>query len=168
MHNPNIKSLKCRGFLSRPVQFTFDKLYCHGPTLGLGLARGGDCESLGACEPHCPMGLSRDEAISHPDAESHTYHSSAVRVAVRVRPLLHFEKAQKQGECTRVLPPPNGLQIAVGPIGDGGSGCGGRGGGKSFTFDATFSTRAPQSRLYEECVTPLVEGEVFGASFKSF
>ncbi len=108
------------------------------------------------------MGFSRDEAINHPNAESQTYNSSAVRVAVRVRPLLHFEKAQKQGECTRVLPPPNELQIAVGPIGDGGNGCGGRGGGKSFTFDATFSTRAPQSSLYEECVTPLVEGEVFG------
>ncbi len=105
------------------------------------------------------MGVSRDEAINHPNAELQTHHSSAVRVAVRVRPLLHFEKAQKQGECTRVLPPPNELQIAVGPIGDGGNGCGGRGGGKSFTFDATFSTRATQSSLYEECITPLVEGE---------
>ncbi len=114
------------------------------------------------------MGVSRDEAMNQPNAESQTSHSSAVRVAVRVRPLLHFEKAQKQGECTRVLPPPNELQIAVGPIGDGWSGCGGRGEGKSFTFDATFSTRASQSSLYEECITPLVEGEVFGGCFFTY
>ncbi len=168
INNPNSESVKCRVFQSRPVQFTFDRLYCHSPILGLELARGGNSELLGASKSLRPMGFSRDEAINQPNAESQTSHSSAVRVAVRVRPLLHFEKAQKQGECTRVLPPPNELQIAVGPIGDGGSGCGGRGEGKSFTFDATFSTRASQNSLYEECITPLVEGEVFGCCFFTF
>jgi hypothetical protein len=71
----------------------------------------------------------------------------AVRVAVRIRPLLPFETAQRLGECTFVVPGTS--QVAVGS-GDG---------QKSFTFDCAFAKESPQSAVYDECVSPLVDGK---------
>ncbi|KAG5177095.1 kif21a protein, partial [Tribonema minus] len=81
----------------------------------------------------------------------------AVRVAVRIRPLMPMEKVQRQEECTAVVP--GTAQIAVGSQED-----------KRFTFDFAFGTDSPQRAIYEECVTPLLEAffEGFNATILAY
>eukprot|EP00742_Colponemidia_sp_Colp-10_P010914 GILJ01012048.1.p1 GENE.GILJ01012048.1~~GILJ01012048.1.p1 ORF type:complete len:2113 (+),score=435.57 GILJ01012048.1:1-6339(+) len=65
-----------------------------------------------------------------------------VRVAVRVRPVLPKEKAEKCAECVRVL---EGNQVVIGA-------------NRSFTFDYAFQHNSSQSRIYEQTVRNLVDG----------
>ena len=74
----------------------------------------------------------------------------SVRVAVRVRPLLSFEKTERLGECLRCIP--QSRQLCVGE--------GGENGRNTFTFDFTFAKSCEQRTLYEECVASLLEGEL--------
>eukprot|EP00743_Colponemidia_sp_Colp-15_P008614 GILK01009374.1.p1 GENE.GILK01009374.1~~GILK01009374.1.p1 ORF type:complete len:1490 (-),score=407.64 GILK01009374.1:108-4577(-) len=71
-----------------------------------------------------------------------TYDTMNVRVAVRVRPVLPKEKAEKCAECVRVL---EGNQVVIGA-------------NRSFTFDYAFQHNSSQSRIYEQTVRNLVDG----------
>lgn len=73
----------------------------------------------------------------------------SVRVAVRVRPLLSFEKTERLGECLRCIPESKQLWV----------GDGGENGRNTFTFDYTFPKSCEQRLLYDECVASLLEGE---------
>lgn len=73
----------------------------------------------------------------------------SVRVAVRVRPLLSFEKTERLGECVSCIP--HSTQLSVG-------GPGVAEGKHNFTFDFTFPKHSEQRALYEECVASLLEG----------
>ncbi|KAJ1728818.1 hypothetical protein LPJ61_003837, partial [Coemansia biformis] len=67
--------------------------------------------------------------------------SSAVRVALRIRPLAPREQANGNTECVTQLP---GVpQIVVGAD-------------RAFTFDHVFSPEVEQVHLYEEAIKPLV------------
>lgn len=74
----------------------------------------------------------------------------SVRVAVRVRPLLSFEKTERLGECLSCIP--QSKQLRVGDGGDSGR--------NSFTFDFTFPKACEQRTLYDDCVASLLEGEL--------
>lgn len=74
----------------------------------------------------------------------------SVRVAVRVRPLLSFEKTERLGECLSCIP--QSKQLRVGDGGDNGR--------NSFTFDFTFPKACEQRTLYDDCVASLLEGVV--------
>jgi len=76
-----------------------------------------------------------------------------VRVAVRVRPLLSFEKTERLGECLSCIP--QSKQLCVGDGGDNGR--------NTFTFDFTFPTGCEQRTLYDDCVASLLEGGKGGA-----
>lgn len=78
----------------------------------------------------------------------------SVRVAVRVRPLLSFEKTERLGECVGCIP--NSTQLYVGHGSGGGAGENGR---NTFTFDFTFPKHCEQRMLYDDCVASLLEGE---------
>lgn len=71
-----------------------------------------------------------------------------VRVAVRVRPLLSFEKTERLGECLSCVP--QSKQLCVGDGGDNGR--------NTFTFDFTFPKACEQRSLYDDCVASLLEG----------
>ncbi|CAN0069080.1 unnamed protein product, partial [Ectocarpus sp. 8 AP-2014] len=71
-----------------------------------------------------------------------------VRVAVRVRPLLSFEKTERLGECLSCIP--QSKQLCVGDGGDNGR--------NTFTFDFTFPKSCEQRSLYDDCVASLLEG----------
>ncbi|CAM9290293.1 unnamed protein product [Hapterophycus canaliculatus] len=71
-----------------------------------------------------------------------------VRVAVRVRPLLSFEKSERLGECLSCIP--QSKQLCVGDGGDNGR--------NTFTFDFTFPKACEQRTLYDDCVASLLEG----------
>lgn len=75
----------------------------------------------------------------------------SVRVAVRVRPLLSFEKTERLGECVSCVA--NSTQLLVG---DGQAG--GGDGRNTFTFDFTFPKQCEQRMLYDDCVASLLEG----------
>lgn len=77
----------------------------------------------------------------------------SVRVAVRVRPLLSFEKTERLGECLRCLP--QSKQLCVGDGGDNGR--------NTFTFDFTFPKACEQRTLYDDCVASLLEGRPIGS-----
>lgn len=66
-----------------------------------------------------------------------------VQVAVHIRPLIGFERAQGCKDCITVVPGEPQIQI----------------GAHSFTFDHVYgSTASPSSAIFEECVAPLVDG----------
>ncbi len=69
-------------------------------------------------------------------------------MAVRVRPLLSFEKTERLGECLSCIP--QSKQLCVGDGGDNGR--------NTFTFDFTFPTACEQRTLYNDCVASLLEG----------
>ena len=71
-----------------------------------------------------------------------------MRVAVRVRPLLSFEKTERLGECLSCIP--QSKQLCVGDGGDNGR--------NTFTFDFTFPKACEQRALYDDCVASLLEG----------
>lgn len=73
----------------------------------------------------------------------------SVRVAVRVRPLLSFEKTERLGECVSCIA--NSTQLCVGS--------GDRDGRNTFTFDFTFPKACEQRTLYDDCVASLLEGK---------
>lgn len=73
-----------------------------------------------------------------------------VRVAVRVRPLLSFEKTERLGECLSCVP--QSKQLCVGDGGDNGR--------NTFTFDFTFPKACEQRALYDDCVASLLEGRL--------
>lgn len=73
-----------------------------------------------------------------------------MRVAVRVRPLLSFEKTERLGECLSCIP--QSKQLCVGDGGDNGR--------NTFTFDFTFPKACEQRSLYDDCVASLLEGGV--------
>lgn len=70
-------------------------------------------------------------------------------MAVRVRPLLSFEKTERLGECLSCIP--QSKQLCVGDGGDNGR--------NTFTFDFTFPKACEQRALYDDCVASLLEGE---------
>lgn len=74
----------------------------------------------------------------------------SVRVAVRVRPLLSFERTERLGECVTCIP--HSTQLCVGTPG-------GADGKNTFTFDFTFPKNSEQRALYEDCVASLLEGK---------
>ncbi|CAN0922410.1 Kinesin-like protein KIN-4A [Linum grandiflorum] len=66
-----------------------------------------------------------------------------VKVAVHVRPLIADERAQGCQDCVTVVPGKPQVQIGT----------------HSFTFDHVYgSTASPSSAMFEECVSPLVDG----------
>lgn len=75
-----------------------------------------------------------------------------MRVAVRVRPLLSFEKTERLGECLRCIA--ESKQLTVGDGGDNGR--------NTFTFDFTFPKACEQRSLYDDCVASLLEGGMEG------
>ncbi|KAA0149664.1 hypothetical protein FNF28_07336 [Cafeteria roenbergensis] len=70
--------------------------------------------------------------------------SSAIRVAVRLRPLSSKELAAREVDCTTVVPPST---LLIGPPGDG---------QKQFTVDRVFSAEEGQRAVYADSVAPLV------------
>ncbi|CBN79868.1 conserved unknown protein [Ectocarpus siliculosus] len=83
-----------------------------------------------------------------------------VRVAVRVRPLLSFEKTERLGECLSCIP--QSKQLCVGDGGDNGR--------NTFTFDFTFPKSCEQRSLYDDCVASLLEAffEGFNATILAY
>lgn len=79
---------------------------------------------------------------SHHDSQVQDDGSSSVRVAVRARPLIQKEIAEKRKEC--VLYSQDGKEVVLGK-------------GRRFTFDHVFSPVISQEDVYNECVKPLVE-----------
>lgn len=66
-----------------------------------------------------------------------------VQVAVHIRPLIGFERAQGCKDCITVVAGQPQVQIGT----------------HSFTFDHVYgSTASPSSAIFEECVGPLVDG----------
>ncbi|GJD05818.1 Kinesin-like protein KIF21A [Galdieria sulphuraria] len=68
--------------------------------------------------------------------------SGSVRVAIRVRPLSSLEKSNCGKTCVTVQPPDT---VVLGKD-------------KSFTFDFVFGPDKTQSEIYEQVVSPLVDG----------
>mmetsp|Transcript_29299 Transcript_29299/g.68192 ORF Transcript_29299/g.68192 Transcript_29299/m.68192 type:complete len:651 (+) Transcript_29299:20-1972(+) len=66
----------------------------------------------------------------------------AIRVAVRVRPLLAKEQEENAKECVSIFADQN--QVVVGK--------------NCFTFDHAFGSAVPQEQVYEEAALPLIEG----------
>ncbi|RUP46015.1 P-loop containing nucleoside triphosphate hydrolase protein [Jimgerdemannia flammicorona] len=73
--------------------------------------------------------------------------STAVRVALRVRPLTSKEQMSSCSECITFIP--DEPQILIGTD-------------RSFTFDYVFSPDSPQRDLYEQSVDPLLKSFVEG------
>ncbi|KAG0747792.1 hypothetical protein G6F57_007311 [Rhizopus arrhizus] len=73
--------------------------------------------------------------------------STAVRVALRVRPLTHKEQLSNCTECISFIP--NQPQILIGKD-------------HSFTYDYVFDTNTEQQSIYNTSVVPLVEKFVDG------
>ncbi|XP_022034151.1 kinesin-like protein KIN-4A isoform X2 [Helianthus annuus] len=66
-----------------------------------------------------------------------------VKVAVHIRPLIGDEKLQACKDCVTVVPGKPQVQLGT----------------HSFTFDHVYgSTGSPPSAMFEECVSPLVDG----------
>ncbi|CAM9385794.1 unnamed protein product, partial [Choristocarpus tenellus] len=82
-----------------------------------------------------------------------------VRVAVRVRPLLSFEKSERLGECVGCIP--GSSQVYVGSEANGKN---------NFTFDFTFPKNCEQRILYDDCVGSLLEAffEGFNATILAY
>ncbi|KAI3684685.1 hypothetical protein L6452_33910 [Arctium lappa] len=70
-----------------------------------------------------------------------------VKVAVHIRPLIGDEKLQACKDCVTVVPGKPQVQLGT----------------HSFTFDHVYgSTGSPSSSMFEECVSPLVDGLLQG------
>ncbi|KAJ9559868.1 hypothetical protein OSB04_005028, partial [Centaurea solstitialis] len=70
-----------------------------------------------------------------------------VKVAVHIRPLIGDEKLQACKDCVTVVPGKPQVQLGT----------------HSFTFDHVYgSTGSPSSTMFEECVSPLVDGLLQG------
>ncbi|KVH98313.1 Kinesin, motor domain-containing protein [Cynara cardunculus var. scolymus] len=70
-----------------------------------------------------------------------------VKVAVHIRPLIGDEKLQACKDCVAVVPGKPQVQLGT----------------HSFTFDHVYgSTGSPSSSMFEECVSPLVDGLLQG------
>ncbi|KAK4490381.1 hypothetical protein RD792_001057 [Penstemon davidsonii] len=66
-----------------------------------------------------------------------------VKVAVNIRPLIGDEKLEGCKDCVTIVPGKSQVQIGT----------------HSFTFDHVYgSTGSPSTAMYEECVSPLVDG----------
>ncbi|KAL2498234.1 Kinesin-like protein FRA1 [Abeliophyllum distichum] len=77
------------------------------------------------------------------EAGSSPGENCSVKVAVHIRPLIGDESLQGCKDCVTVVPGKPQVQIGT----------------HSFTFDHVYgSTGSPSSTMYEECVSPLVEG----------
>ncbi|XP_050365648.1 kinesin-like protein KIN-4A isoform X2 [Argentina anserina] len=67
----------------------------------------------------------------------------SVKVALHIRPLIGDERSQGCKECVTVTPGKPQIQIGT----------------HSFTFDHVYgSTGAPSSAMFEECISPLIDG----------
>ncbi|KAI8380954.1 P-loop containing nucleoside triphosphate hydrolase protein [Radiomyces spectabilis] len=73
--------------------------------------------------------------------------STAVRVALRVRPLTHREQLSNCSECLTFIP--NEPQVLIGTD-------------KSFTYDHVFDTTVGQSHVYSTAAAPLLHKFVDG------
>ncbi|KAI3767441.1 hypothetical protein L2E82_17561 [Cichorium intybus] len=72
-----------------------------------------------------------------------TMEDCCVKVAVHIRPLIGDEKLQACKDCVAVVPGKPQVQLGT----------------HSFTFDHVYgSTATPSSAMFEECVSPLVDG----------
>ncbi|KAI3522183.1 hypothetical protein L1887_11665 [Cichorium endivia] len=72
-----------------------------------------------------------------------TMEDCCVKVAVHIRPLIGDEKLQACKDCVAVVPGKPQVQLGT----------------HSFTFDHVYgSTGTPSSAMFEECVSPLVDG----------
>eukprot|EP01041_Mallomonas_annulata_P004997 gene4997-9998_t len=72
---------------------------------------------------------------------------TAVKVAVRIRPLLNNEISQHCGSCIHVVP--GEPQVTIGSD-------------QCFTFDYVFGTDSNQNEVYEDCVVDLVDATFDG------
>ena len=72
---------------------------------------------------------------------------TAVKVAVRVRPLVEREKLSNYRSCVRLVLAANQLII---------------GKDKTYSFDYVFPPRTTQTELYDACISPLVTGFLEG------
>eukprot|EP00762_Andalucia_godoyi_P008253 ANDGO_02988.mRNA.1 Kinesin-like protein KIN-4A len=75
--------------------------------------------------------------------------ADCVRVAVRVRPLSAKEELSGCRSCVRFLAPPNDNQLVVGRD-------------RAFTFDQVFSHTAAQSKVFDVCVSSLLDATLDG------
>ncbi|KAJ0795363.1 putative plus-end-directed kinesin ATPase [Helianthus annuus] len=76
-------------------------------------------------------------------APATTADDCCVKVAVHIRPLIGDEKLQACKDCVTVVPGKPQVQLGT----------------HSFTFDHVYgSTGSPPSAMFEECVSPLVDG----------
>ncbi|KAL7602884.1 hypothetical protein Lser_V15G18980 [Lactuca serriola] len=76
-------------------------------------------------------------------ASATTMEDCCVKVAVHIRPLIGDEKLQACKDCVAVVPGKPQVQLGT----------------HSFTFDHVYgSTGTPSSAMFEECVSPLVDG----------
>ncbi|KVI06712.1 hypothetical protein Ccrd_014933 [Cynara cardunculus var. scolymus] len=72
-----------------------------------------------------------------------TMEDCCVKVAVHIRPLIGDEKLQACKDCVAIIPGKPQVQLGT----------------HSFTFDHVYgSTGTPPSAMFEECVSPLVDG----------
>lgn len=76
-------------------------------------------------------------------AAAATAEDCCVKVAVHIRPLIGDEKLQACKDCVTVVPGKPQVQLGT----------------HSFTFDHVYgSTGSPSSAMFEDCVSPLVDG----------
>ncbi|KAI8340641.1 hypothetical protein BC941DRAFT_510942 [Chlamydoabsidia padenii] len=73
--------------------------------------------------------------------------STAVRVALRVRPLTEKEQCSNTGECLTFIP--NEPQVLIGSD-------------KSFTYDYVFDTKSTQAHVYSSAIAPLLHKFING------
>ncbi|KAL4559566.1 hypothetical protein LXL04_031709 [Taraxacum kok-saghyz] len=78
-----------------------------------------------------------------PPATTTTAEDCCVKVAVHIRPLIGDEKLQACQDCVAVVPGKPQVQLGT----------------HSFTFDHVYgSSGSPSSAMFEDCVSPLVDG----------
>ncbi|KAL4581410.1 hypothetical protein LXL04_017624 [Taraxacum kok-saghyz] len=76
-------------------------------------------------------------------ATTTTAEDCCVKVAVHIRPLIGDEKPQACQDCVAIVPGKPQVQLGT----------------HSFTFDHVYgSSGSPSSAMFEDCVSPLVDG----------